>query len=606
MANNTSGFLTNSELDFDTLKQSLKLYMSQQTLFKDWNFEGSNISVLLDLLTYNTTLKALYLNLVGSEMFMDSAQLRESIVSHAKELNYSPLSRSSAFVTLQIQLGGNNIPGVVTLPTGFAISATGANGSSLAFITDSPILLTSENNWSANVDFYEGRLITETFISNTSAGSSCLFNLQSANVDTSSIFVNVQNSVSDLTTTTWNYSPGFAGVTSNSNVWFLQGYKDNYYQVVFGNGRIGKSLIPGNIVTVSYRETSGVGGNGITSFSPMSNTGLVGVTVTINSVANNITAGGSERETDDSIKFSAPRYAQTQGKAITAPDYQELIQNRFPQFQSVAAYGGEDATPQKEYGTVLVSGKIAGVDFIPNSLSDAIVDYLQPLLPLGLTVKVVQPDVYNINLNCVVTYNPLKTSLTETEIESAVISSILEYDADTLELFGASFWGAPLGTQINAVDPSIISASFKTAMVKEYVPVPGVASSYSFSYQNSLYYPFNSPTAYPSTFPPVFLSSVFYYAANTQALIQDNGLGVLNIVMANNTSLMLSPSIGTIDYSTGRVSISPFIISAMPANNSILSFIAQMPSSDVNAASNQILSIQPSNIAVDVIAKNVN
>lgn len=606
MANTSPGFLTSSELDFNSLKQSLKLFMSQQTLFKDWNFDGSNISVMLDLLTYNTTMKALYLNLVGSEMFLDSAQLRESIISHAKELNYSPLSRSSAFVTLQVQLSGNNIPGVVPLSTGFAISGTGANGSSLAFITDSPVLLTSENNWAANVDFYEGRLITETFISNFQTGNSVIFNLQSANVDTTSISVSVQNSVSDLTTTTWNYSPGFSGVTSNSNVWFLQGYKDNYYQVVFGNGRFGASLLPGNIVTVTYRETSGVGGNGITTFSPMSNTGLVGVAISLTSAANSMSIGGSERESNNSIAFSAPRYFQTQGKAITAPDYKELIQTHFPQFQTVAAYGGEDAVPQKQYGTVLVSGKIDGIDFIPNNLADAMIDFLQPIVPLGLTVKVVQPDVYKVNLDCSVSYNPLKTTLTSTEIQFAIVDSILQYDSSTLEVFGASFYGSPLGTQIKNVDASVISVNLKSSIVKEFIPVVGAPSSYSFNYQNALYYPFSSATLYPPTFEPVLLSSIFYYTANTQAIIQDNGLGSLNIVLASNAEVMLTSAVGSVNYVTGQVSISPFIISAMPSNTNVLSFTAQLPSPDVNAASNQILSIDPENITVDVKAKNVN
>src|SRR6185312_7689187 len=550
MANTTPGYLTSSELDFQTLKQSLKLFMSQQDLFKDWNYEGSNISVLLDLLTYNTTLKAFYLNFAASEMFLDSAQLRESIVSHAKELNYSPRSRTSAFVNLEVQLGGNDIPGVVVLPTGFAVSATGSNGSSLTFITDTPTVLTSENNWTANVNFYEGRLITETFVSNTMAGNSSLFGLESANVDTTSIYVSVQNSVSDLTTATWNYSSGFSGVTSNSQVWFLQGYRDNYYQIVFGNGRIGAALSPGNIVTVNYRETSGTGGNGVGNFSPMSNTGLVGVTINI-SAANTIAAGGSERETSESVQFSAPRYYQTQGKAITPDDYKELIQDNFPQFQSVAAYGGEDATPQKQYGIVLVSGKLAGLDFIPSNLADEVIGFLQPIMSLGLTAKVIQPDIYNINLECTVAYNPLKTSSSPQELTAEIVDTILTYDQTSLEKFGASFWETPLSNSITAIDASIISMQFTTSLIKNYIPPVGVVTGYSFNYQNPLYYPFSSPTLYPSSFSPVFSSSVFYYTSNTQALIQDNGLGVLNVVMASNTEIVLTPSVGSVDYATG-------------------------------------------------------
>lgn len=600
MSNTTPGYLTNSDLDFQSLKQNLKLFMSQQALFKDWNWEGSNISVMLDLLTYNTTLKAFYLNFAGSEMFFDSSQLRESIVSHAKELNYSPRSRTSAFVNLQVQLGGNDIPGVVVLPTGFAISATGSNGSSLTFITDTPTVLTSENNWTANVNFYEGRLITETFVSNTSAGNSSLFALESANVDTTSIYVSVQNSVSDLTTTTWNYSSGFSGVTSNSQVWFLQGYKDNYYQVVFGNGRIGASLVPGNIITVEYRETSGEGGNGITNFSPMSNTGLVGVTVNISTPANTVTAGGSERETNDSIKFSAPRYYQTQGKAIVAADYKVLVEDNFPQFKSVAAYGGEDAIPEKQYGVVLISGKLAGLDFIPFNLADEVINFLQPIMSLGLSAKIIQPDIYNINLGCNVSYNPLQTSSSPQELISEIVNAILEYDADNLEEFGASFWETPLSNNIAAVDRSIISMQLTTSLTKNYVPAVGVSTGYSFSYQNPLYYPFTSSTAYPASFDPAFSSSVFSYTSNTQALIQDDGLGKLNIVSASNTEIILTPSVGSINYESGQVSIVPFIIQSMPASSNLLSFTAKLASTDILAGSGQILSILPQNVSVSV------
>jgi len=182
----------------------------------------------------------------------------------------------------------------------------------------------------------------------------------------------------------------------------------------------------------------------------------------------------------------------------------------------------------------------------------------------------------------------------------------LQYDSATLELFGASFWGTPLGTQIKAVDPSIISVNFSTSIVKEYIPSIGVSSGYSFNYNNALYYPFTSLTLYPLTFQPVFLSSIFYYSTTVQAMIQDNGLGVLNIVSASNNSVTLKAAVGSIDYSSGAVSISPFIISGMPSASNTLSFTVQLPSSDINAASSQILSIEPKNISVDVVAKNVN
>lgn len=602
MANTNNGYLTSSELDFDSLKQSLQKYMSQQAIFSDWNFEGSNISVLLDLLTYNTSLNALYLNLVGSECFLDSAQLRESIVSHAKELNYVPRSRTSSFVNMNVQLAGNNIPGVVTLPSGFTINGIGLNGTSMQFVSDTVIVLSSENDWSANANFYEGRIITETFLCNTAIGNSSTYSLQSANADISSISVTVQNSLTDSTNSVWSSSTGLVNVNSDDKVWFLQGYKDNYYQLVFGNGIIGKSLVPGNIITVKYRETSGSGGNGISKFTPLSNTGISGVSVVLsNTNSTTLSTGGNERESNNSIQFSAPRFSQSQDRAVTESDYEIIMQNKFPQFQTVCAYGGESAYPQKQYGTVLISGKLVGIDYVPDSVISSVVDYMQSRAPLGITVKFVQPDVYSLMLFFDIIYDPLLTSRSYAEISSLVTNAIITFDASYLNVFGNSLWSSKLENAITDVDPSVLTADFSVYMTKTITIIPKTSRPFSFSYKNSIFYPFSSVQKYPSNYDPAFVSSSFV-VSGVLSIFTDDGTGIINLVDANDQTVILIRKAGIIDYVTGDVSINPVVITS--ADNNEISFYAHLQSEDVKSVSSQILSIDVNKSTINLNTKS--
>jgi hypothetical protein len=258
------GFLNNTQLDFVTYKASLKQYLSQQTQFQDYDFEGSNLSVLLDLLAYNTYHNAMYLNMIGSEMFLDTAQLRESVVSHAKELNYIPRSRSSSSVEVTFIASPTDDPNTIVLPAYYSISGNNTTNN-YTFSTNNAIILSKANNYIANITFYEGTVRTEAFIVGANNANS-VFELSSNTIDSSSIQVQVRNSSSDLTTTTWNKMNDIYGLTANSEVFFVQAASEFKYAITFGNDVIGKKLIPGNIVLVSYRETSGEEGNSISNF----------------------------------------------------------------------------------------------------------------------------------------------------------------------------------------------------------------------------------------------------------------------------------------------------------------------------------------------------
>lgn len=338
-----NGFLTTTELDFTSYRDSLKTYLSQQDIFKDYDFEGSNMAVLLDVLAYNTYMNGQYLNMVGSEMFLDTAVLRESIVSHAKELNYTPRSRTApvAYVDITIDTG-EDTPDTLTIPKYFRINGYSPNNEVYSFTTDETVIIRANNGIyrAANVAIYEGNIVREVFIANNTAR----YLLQSANVDVSSINVTVKASQAATIEEKWNKKTFLFGLQATDKVFFTQGAEDHKYELVFGNGDIGLALDDGNVVNVVYRETNGTEGNGLDRFvSPDAVDSYD--TITVSTILG--AAGGSEHESDDEIKFNAPRYFPTQERAITVEDFIALTKNQFPSLQVVTAFGGEEVEPKQ-------------------------------------------------------------------------------------------------------------------------------------------------------------------------------------------------------------------------------------------------------------------
>lgn len=514
-----AGYLQTNNIDFQSLRGSLQAFLSQQDEFKDWNFAGSNLSTLVDLLTMNTHLQALYLNFVASEMFLDSAQLRESIVSHAKELGYAPRSVTSAVVNLGVQVIGTNLPGEIVLPAQFSVRGTAIDGTALTFFTNENTVLRSSQNWTAaNVAFYEGRIITENFpVSNTSSN---FFPLSSANVDVTSIQVTTQTSPSDTNLVPWEaFSGPISSVGSNSQVWFLQGYLDNYYQIEFGNGSVGAALPMGGIVNVTYRETSGPAGNGITSFTPLSAVPISGAAVVITTPS--MSAGGTIAESNSSIAINAPLYAQTKGIAVTATDYTALLKKQFPQFSDVQAFGGEDAFPEKRFGTVIVTAKMAESNVIPVPVVKSIIQYLTPLMPLGISLSIQQPIVFDVYVDVSVNYRPSKLQMLPSQLSDAISVVIDQFDTGNLEMFGVPLWGSELDAAVSAVDPSILGIDSKFRIA--YTAPPG-SSNFSLGV-------------------PILAGTV--QGVDGTAITDDT---VGNLYLGSTV-------IGTLDYATGNVTV---------------------------------------------------
>jgi hypothetical protein len=590
MAN--TGFLSVSDASFDGIKQNLKNFLKGKTEFQDYNFEGSNLNAMLDVLSYNTYMNSFYLNMVGSEMFLDTAQMRQSAVSHAKELNYLPRSRTSAraLVTMTINTGAD-VPSFLVVPENYTLRAT-IDQKSLDFTTEEDILVFNNNGVysTGSVYVYEGKIVTEYF---TVVDSSTKYILQSENIDTNSIKVTIINSDTDSSNTAYSYTESLLGLTSTSEVYFLQGYGENQYEIVFGDGISGKKLTNGNIVKVKYRSTNGELGNRVSNFSVTRKIDdLYNVSVSTNVVATD----GSEREETESIKFYSPRHFATQNRAVIKEDYVTLIRNKFPQIKTLGVYGGENADPP-QYGKVIITPIPYGsIPFVSSQLKQSIIDYL---MTKTITTEPIirDPEYLYLKISTNVSYDPTLTEKTSNQLISDITQKIQNYDSLYLTEFGNDFRKSKLSSMIDSVDGSILSNDTIVRMIYKITPVQGISQRYDFSFSNPLYRPFL--VAYQSSEEEVIQSNTFSYVKNDylyeNVLITDDGIGNLRICYTYAGSrVVLVDSIGTVDYATGIMS---FDINPYSYSQSI-DFYAIPSTADITVNESKFLRIDYSKIVV--------
>jgi len=589
----TNGFLNNTQLDFASYKQSLKTYLSQQTQFRDYDFEGSNLSVLLDLLAYNTYHNAMYLNMIGSEMFLDTAQLRESIISHAKELNYTPRSRSASRIEVDVVASVNNSvsPTTITLPANYRISGTANNGLVYNFYTKEPVVLESSNSYSvSNVFFYEGSLKTEAFLVSS---ANAQFVINSSNVDISTVSVTVQKSSTEAVFTPWSRSEELFNLNANSEVFFIQGYRDFQYSITFGNGVVGKQLTPGNILLVSYLETNGVDANYTSTFSTVESVDIFPAS-TFSLVYSGSSYGGAYAEDNNSIRYNAIRGFTNQNRAITSEDTVSLIKANFPSIETVVAYGGEEATP-KRYGKIVISAKPIGSEVLSDSLKNEIVDFLSDKTSLSVEPLIVNPEYLYLDISSRVKYNINQTTKTSSQLASNVVTAITSFNTSYLSDFGSDLRFSKLSSAIDAADVSIISNDTQVRISKRITPSPGVSYSERWSFENELY---NENVRYvlPVGHEAIVESTPFVYDGYT-AYIQDNGTGTLYVyALVNNITTVLNNNVGTVDYNTGLISINNLIVDSYTTD--AIKIYARTENADIDTLTNKILLIDPEDITV--------
>ena len=449
---NTKGKMNITELDFDGIKSNLKTYLKGQTEFTDFDFEGSGMTVLLDTLAYNTHYNAFMANMAANEMFLDTAVKRNSVTSHAKALGYTPTSAKAAIAYVDVTVNDANTASVV-MPAGYAFNTT-ISGVNYQFVnvTSRTLQPTSGVYTYSNIPIYEGSWVTTNYTVDVNDADQ-KFILDNDNVDISTILVQVQNSISDTTTTTYTLANNLVEVKSTSTVFFTQETLDGEWEVYFGDGVVGQALIDGNIVQLSYVVTNGTAANGAQSFTAASAlSGFNNISVVIQSVA----AGGAIPETIDTIKYNAPFSYAAQNRTVTAADYKAIVPQLYPNVKAIAVWGGEYNNPAV-YGKVYISILPNTGTVLTTSTKASIVTLLQDYNVVSVTPEVIDLETTKVIPTITFKYDANATTKTTEALASLITTAITSYSTTQLEQFEKVFRYSPFTTLIDEVDPAVLS-----------------------------------------------------------------------------------------------------------------------------------------------------
>lgn len=573
-----------TSLNFDNIKESMKTYIASKPEFTDYNFEGSTISMLLDLLAYNTYQNAFYTSMVGNEMFLDSALLRDSVVSRAKMLNYVPRSARGASTTLTVEITPTGAPDSVTVAKDSEFSAT-IDGEAYKFVTPQAYSFSSTDNYSGTITITEGRPVTHRFTVNTN--SPVRYILPNENVDTTSITVDVQTSSSDASSVRYNLASDITEVQANSAVYFLQEVEDSQYEITFGDDVIGQAPVDGNIVIANYRICNGTDGNGISSFTSPS---TLGGSSTFTTLVDAATSGGANNETIESIKFNAPKNYETQNRAVLAEDYKRLILRDNGDVQSISVWGGEENNPPI-YGKVYISIKPTIGNTISSQRKTEITTELKKYNVLSIDPEFVDATFLYIRPTVEVRYDSKTTTLTGPQVQTKVLNAITNFESTKLGTFdNKTFRYSQFVKAIDAADSSIVSNLTTIQIEKRFVPSLTNSTTYNVSFSNALHNP-HAGHRYAIS------SSAFTYRGNT-SYFDDDGNGNLRIyyITGSNTRVYTNETAGVVNYRTGLVTINSFLPSAFVGSS--LSIFADSADDDVNATRNQILLIAGANVTL--------
>ena len=597
--------LSVTSLDFDDIKNNMKTFLRQQDQFTDYDFEGSTISTLLDVLAYNTHYNAVYANVLANEMFLDSADIRNSIVSHAKHVGYTPRSATSPIAKLNVVV--SDLTGSSATAARGTTFTTTVDGTSYNYIVkdDTTISPVSGVYTFSELPVYEGTLVNNKYtVDVTNADQRFLIKNKFA--DTTTLQVTVQNSSSDTTTVTYTKSTDLADVTSTSTVYYLEGVEDEQYEVIFGDGVLGKALSTGNIVKLSYIVTRSTGSNGSTSFSLSGNiAGSSSATIT---TASN-SSGGAEPETPDSIRFNAPRQYASQNRAVTTKDYEARVKTIFPNAKSVQVWGGEDnSTPV--YGRVYISiNPKSGVSVTESNKAD-IITQLKDFNVASITPVIEDPETTFIQLNTNVKYDQKATTKSPDTIKSLVQNTITTYNENNLQQFDQMFRHSKFIETINKVDTAILSNITTVKLHKSFTATTTGTTTYTISFNNAFYNPHSGHNASAGG---ILVSTGFKISGDTtnEYFLDEDGQGNVRLyyvtagvrTYTNNTQ-------GTINYTTGQIVLNSLHVSEVSdvdGSTSTAVRLTIVPNSvDIKPVRNQVIEIDETNTTTTVTADDLD
>ena len=587
-----------SELDFDGIKGNLKTFLSQQDEFTDYDFEGSGMSVLLDTLAYNTHYLAYNANMLANEMFIDSADLRSSVVSKAKQVGYTPTSTTAATATIDVLV--NNASGSsLTMSRGTKFTTT-VDGQSYSFVNNADVSINPTDGVYkfSNLTVREGSYLNFKYTASTSDIDQ-RFIIPNDNADTTTLTVKVQESSSDSTTNTYTLATGITGLDSTSKVYFLQEVENGRYEVYFGDGALGQPIADGNIVILDYVTCNRDAPNGASTFTLSGSIGgFSSATITTVSNAN----GGTGPESISSIKYNAPRDYSTQDRAVTAEDYKVLVKSLYANAQAVQVYGGEDAAIPN-YGKVFISIRARSGSNLTETTKASIVQSLKKFAVASVRPEIIDPETTFITLATSFKYDSGKTVKDISTLQTNIANAITVYNNETLENFTGMFRYSKLLEAVNNADTSILSNITTVKMYKFITPTLSEGLKYTLSFNNAFY---NPHSGHNSTAGGIVTSTGFKISNDSSVsehFLDDDGAGNLRVYyLSGTTRLYTSSTYGTVDYATGEVILTSANITSISNVDGAASTrirVTTIPSSnDIIPVRNQVLEIDSANSTV--------
>ena len=592
-------------LEFNEIKAQIKEYLKSQSQFSDYDFEGSSMTVLLDVLAYNTYYTSVNANLAVNEGFLETAVLRENVVKLARMIGYTPKSARSAQTVVDISVQTVvPYPKTVTINKGLVLNFTGLDNNNFVFSlgtdTTQSVDSTSGIATFTGVQLFEGVFLTDTFVKDINQRQR--FILTNANADTTSMRVEV---TSGTITERYLQATDITKIDSTSKVFFLEESEYEIPEILFGDGKVGKDLENGDVVSVQYSTSSGTGANGLKVFENigtfrdnLNNTITSGITIT----ATTFPDGGSQAETTESIKFAAPKFYSAFGRAVSTRDYEAIIPQIYPNVGSIACYGGEEAEPP-EYGKVFLAIKPKNADKLSLSEKNVVLKRLREYSVAAIQPSIIDPSILYIDVDSFVYFNPNITRREASGVKNTVINSLTVLNnSGEFNKFGGKFKFSKLQSIIDSSETSITSNITRLKMRKNVTVDLGARVNYKICYGNRIKQGTSTkPTVISSGFKIVGDDFNTYY-------LNDDGASSLRLYYVKGTGEYeyVDGLWGTVDYSMGEIVINDLIISSTSVANNQLQISGTPESNDIISLRETYLTVGIDNTTVSVVEDTIS
>ena len=566
-----------TNLDFDQIKTSIKDYLRANSTFTDFDFEGSNFSVLIDTLAYNTYITAFNSNMVVNESFLDSATVRENVVSLARNIGYVPRSRTAAKAQVSFNIPTTATP-TLTLQRGLVCIGSVDNTSYTFSIPDNISSNVVDGAASFNnIDIYQGTFLTKQFIVDGSLDQR--FILNNSFIDTSTISVYVKGINDSGLGVEYSSVDNILNVDSSSRIYLLQEVQDEKYELLFGDGLIGQKLENNAVITVNYIVTDGEDGNGASSFSFAGSTSPNSETGSVSVITNQSSQNGSEIESIDSVKYFAPRIYSSQYRAVTSRDYEAIIKKIYPDTESVAVIGGEELIPA-QFGRVFISIKPKNGTFVSDFNKQQIKNKLKQYSISGINQEIIDLKILYVEIDSSIYYNYTQVSAVES-LKTKVINSLTEYSNSVdLNSFGGRFKYSKVLQIIDNTDIAITSNITKIKIRRDLKALINQFAQYELCFGNKFHINSGGFNIKSTGFKISVDSDTVYL---TDVPNSDGKTGILSIVkpLSDGTARIVAKSAGTVDYAKGEIKLGTINIISTSKPNNIIEIQAFPESNDV-------------------------